>query len=256
MIDINIIQDCSCYFQAIDTTDYSKSIHEMNLTKYAFIEFMVYLPYQETDEEQILLPYGKKTSFFNTSLDRTYSYTFKKDGHYNYYKYVIMTPDNTAIYNNGVYQIQNRIFYYNGIIYLGTRNTTSLVFDITNSIIISNWYLLKDYIGTHIDLYNISDLFTIYKLEQCLISLQKKNLFDGLKNCSSTGNINKCEDSSIDKMNRDFLLASVFILKYLICNKSYLEAQRIIESLSTCGNLCDDTLYNGNNNNCGCGSSI
>ena len=50
----------------------------------------------------------------------------------------------------------------------------------------------------------------------------------------------------------DFLLCAIYTLNYLICNQNYAEAQRIIDNLSTCENICEDEL-NTNYNGCGCG---
>jgi len=84
-------------------------------------------------------------------------------------------------------------------------------------------------------------------LDRCLFELQRKAFFDGLKNCS----FGACETNKMLKLQRDFLFITVYILRYLIDIGSYLEAQRIIEALATCGNLCDDSL--SMNKRCGCG---
>ena len=86
-------------------------------------------------------------------------------------------------------------------------------------------------------------MFTICNLNQCLIALQKKAIFAGLKNC----NYGVCEENKSLKLQRDFLFISVYVLDYLIEIGNYLEAQRILEALSTCGNLCNDNMLMNNN---------
>ena len=55
---------------------------------------------------------------------------------------------------------------------------------------------------------------------------------------------------------RNFLFDSVYILSYLIEQGSYLEAQRIIEYLTSCNYICKDILGETNYNKCDCVATI
>ena len=92
--------------------------------------------------------------------------------------------------------------------------------------------------------------FTIYDLIECYVLAEKDRINNYLKN-NCNGN---CSNGGSDSNSRtDVLLAAVMVLKDLMEKGDYFEAQRILNGLNTCGNLCKK--YANNLNDCGCGRS-
>lgn len=89
--------------------------------------------------------------------------------------------------------------------------------------------------------------FCICYLQECLYRINK-NLINEL--CGKC--VNKINYSKEKVINRDLILMSLHIIKYLIDFGSYLEAQRVLESISQCGNICK-TLIKSDDNGCRCG---
>lgn len=59
--------------------------------------------------------------------------------------------------------------------------------------------------------------------------------------CSQIFNslLSKCAPTSHDaSFARDFIWMTINIIDYLVCNKQYMEAQRIIETFNTCNGFC------------------
>ncbi len=247
-LDINLKMNNDCNFQAYDTSEYTEA-NSADLLQHVFLEFMVLLPYSPTIQLLPIKASKKITRFTNTSnnitLDRRYLYSLQNDGRYLYSKYGLMTINHSGIYDGQTYNIKNKVFYDNDKIYFGIENTTTPIFDNTNSKEIVNWYDLRQYVAYGINFFFDKEIISICKLEKCLINLQKQAIFDGLKNCD----YNSCKKNDSIKLQRDFLFTSVYVLQYIISSGNFLEAQRIIESLSSCGSLCDDS----NSGGCNCG---
>ena len=216
-IDFNLSK-YNCELITVDNTEYSTM-----LDKLIFIEFLCYFAYD--DDEASLLPIkkSKKISSYNSDNNyRCYKYITDYDGRYIYTKYGIYNIE--ALLDNGEYKLKDKIFYYNDEIYLGLSNVSSL--DNINSStakLISNWYTLKDY-----------------------INYQKQTLFKKIESCNKI-----CKEDN-EKSLRDFLFISVYVLDYLVCIGNYAEAQRILESLSACGELCNDSVFISSTTNCNC----
>lgn len=239
-IDFNLSK-YNCELITVDNTEYSTM-----LDKLIFIEFLCYFAYD--DDEASLLPIkkSKKISSYNSDNNyRCYKYITDYDGRYIYTKYGIYNIE--ALLDNGEYKLKDKIFYYNDEIYLGLSNVSSL--DNINSStakLISNWYTLKDYINTNIDYYYSTEIFTFCKLNKCVINYQKQTLFKKIESCNKI-----CKEDN-EKSLRDFLFISVYVLDYLVCIGNYAEAQRILESLSACGELCNDSVFISSTTNCNC----
>lgn len=92
--------------------------------------------------------------------------------------------------------------------------------------------------------------FTIYDLIECYVLTERERINNYLKN-SCRGNCGKDNSDLNDKV--DILLASIMILKDLMEKGDFFEAQRILNGLNTCGNLCKK--YTKNLKGCGCGGS-
>lgn len=241
-LNINLnLSKCSCELIAIDNTEYSTM-----LDKLIFIEFLCYFAYDDDETSLFPIKKSKKVSSYNSTNNyKCYKYVTDYDGRYIYSKFGIYNPE--ALLDNGEYKLKDKIFYYEDNVYLGLSNVSSLK-DINTSTakLISNWYTLKDYIGTNIDYYYTTELFTFCKLNKCVINYQKQTLFKKVESCNKI-----CKEDN-KKSLRDFLFISVYILDYLVCTGNYAEAQRILESLSACGELCNDSVFISSTTNCNC----
>lgn len=80
------------------------------------------------------------------------------------------------------------------------------------------------------------EIFSICHLRKCAFEHEKKAIEEFLSTC----NKKNCNKKSSQQSVRDILLISVFVLENLICKHRYKEAERILESLGSCGNLCDN----------------
>ena len=87
-------------------------------------------------------------------------------------------------------------------------------------------------------------IFSICRISECLANSQRQYIFEELQigqNCKNNSN----------KLNRDFLFSTVFILKFLIRQQRYEEAVKILESVNQCSEICDKT-YTATKRRCGC----
>ena len=89
----------------------------------------------------------------------------------------------------------------------------------------------------------IVEMFSICKLRNCLLNVEKDYISKFLKECSTNSH---CSNDSID-VTRDFLLSTIFVLEHLICTGQTVEATRILKNISSC-TLCS----NNKTTNCGC----
>ena len=87
------------------------------------------------------------------------------------------------------------------------------------------------------------NIFSICKLRNCVLQLEKEAIRNFASNCSK----NKCEKDE-SRSNKDILLISIFVLENLICRERYSEATMILDSLATCGNLCPTKITKCNCN--------
>lgn len=241
-IDITLSK-YNCDLVALDNTEYSDE-----LNKLVFVEFLCYYPYEKDEEDLLPITKSKRITDATSENYKLYRYSTEYDGRYVYNKYGIYNLDSLWDEVDEEYKTKNVIFYYKETnnIYLGNQNITSIE-DLSNieyAQLISNWYELRKYIGNEVVHYFISEVFTFCKLNKCVINYQKQTLFNKIQTCNKI-----CKEDS-QKSLRDFLFISLYVLDYLVCTHNYMEAQRILESLSSCGNLCEDTYITNNNCNC------
>lgn len=142
-----------------------------------------------------------------------YSQVLPTDGHVRYVKLEVSTISNGEnVYVNG----EN--------IWDGNKKVTNII-DLLE---------YKNVTQKEINFKCDIDNFSIVKLQNCLSDLQRKTIFDGLRNC----NIGKCDKNKSDKQNRDFLFISLVVLENLICQKKWIEAESILDGLSSCNSIC------------------
>lgn len=186
--------------------------------------------------------------------------TFKlnSDGKYTYYKLIIPTLEMfhciSTIDSGDTFEIDDswavsgKIFYYNGNFYYSEKDLQTAA-EINSCEQITNFNILWNQKDSQGFFFFEKCIFSIWNLEKCLLSLQRKII----ENCHT----NKCVTDIDIKYRRDFILDSVFVLKYMMSLRQYEEAQRILDNLSSCDGfgLCEDESRNISSG-CGCGRSV
>lgn len=80
---------------------------------------------------------------------------------------------------------------------------------------------------------NEYDIFSIHNLRSCVMQMEKEAIWEFVEMCKGK-NCKKVTDST-----KDLLLMAIFVLENLIAQERYTEAQMILDSLSTCANICN-----------------
>lgn len=88
--------------------------------------------------------------------------------------------------------------------------------------------------------------FCICYLNECYYRICKDLLTKFCGKC-----INKLQKDQQEVYNRDIVWMTISVIKYLIEFGQYNEAQRILEAITQCGNICGN-LKSKDNNSCGC----
>lgn len=138
-LEIKVYAEKTCDLYAIDRTNYQEAQVD-DVIKHVFVEFVCYYPYSTDEGKLLALDSSKKITTFTSdeNLDREYTYKIKQDGRYRYYKYGLYTIDHPAIYYDNIYHITNKVFFYNGKVYYGLQDTSTPVFDSSNTKVITN----------------------------------------------------------------------------------------------------------------------
>lgn len=233
--------DPNCGLIGVDQTDYTQ-LPDFNL--HVMLSYLVYNGDLVCDDIKTIDPtniaYNKYDTYFKLN----------KDGVYGYYKLLVPTLEHYKVVSNGItsYNVDNKYFYYNGSFYYSPSAIDSPD-DITGSMEVTDYFQIWDVHLTQEDLFWYDEkVFSICKLENCLVSLQKKVI----ENCY----VNKCSTNVDIKYKRDFVFDSIYVLNYLINAHNYEEASRILSNLQSCGDLCQSDTFNHSNPDCGCGNSI
>lgn len=174
-----------------------------------FIEFLVGKNIDSND-----------SSKFTTEYE-DFAYNLPKDGWYEYYKIEVpKTSNSTLWYDNGVLKEGNSV--------------------------ITDYSIIPDKISfTSYPYKSFSKVeFSVCNLQNCVVNLQRKAIFEGIKNC----NIGACEKNSQVKQQRDFLFISLYVIEHLICRGKFSEAESILDGLSSCDSLCSDSSLKSNCN--------
>ena len=88
--------------------------------------------------------------------------------------------------------------------------------------------------------------FCMCYLNNCFYELSKNLLSSYCGKC-----LNKLNAPQQDIFNRDLIWMSMNVISYLVEDNKLVEAQRILESLSGCGNMCQNS-NSKNSSDCGC----
>ena len=82
---------------------------------------------------------------------------------------------------------------------------------------------------------NEYDIFSIHHLRSCVMQMEKEAIWEFVEMCRGKN----CKNKTSDKSTKDLLLIAIFVLENLIAQERYTEAQIILDSLSTCANICN-----------------
>lgn len=253
-IQIQLILQPDCKLVAIDEENYDSL--DIDLTKHYMLEFLVYNEEQTPISNTIHL--YKETSIIEyiTNVRQT-EFILTKDGTYRYYKLIIPTLDRFKSEENNLLYINlsGQLYFENNQLYLSTLsdNLTHTYEEVRN-----NRELVSDYLKAYELIHKnessqsfyspVKYVFSVCKLQKCLVSLQKKLLF---LNCG----LEQCGENKILINRRDFLLSALYVFDYLTDIQDFTEAQRLLDNLSTCNSICEDELDNIYNN-CNCGNVV
>lgn len=184
--------------------------------KTVYVEFVIY-------ED------GNSGFYISENLDNEFVFDLPKDGLYAYYKIKIYKKEY-------IEDATNNKFYYDDKIMFGNEEIINPE-DIINKLDIS--YGIIDYCE-HL-------IFSLCKLENCILSLEKNTILNESNDYLGTANCNKNDQI---KKQRDFLFITLFVLKNLICQKRFVEAKEVLDSISSCESLCEN--LKNTKSNCGC----
>ena len=266
-LDIQLIVNPACELIAIDRTSYQNLHYEYggeiqylrDRSKHVSIEFLSDVN-GDVIYDTINLEKGLRNRTELLDGDTSVFY-FPKDGTFTYYKFLVPHISHLLKKDyeswNDVFVVYDQTFFYDDNFYFCESRENIELRDF------QSWESAVKYIISISKKLNISELwkyqgsqtfsfqkilFSICKLQKCLVNLQKQ-LLNNPENCMECG-----MESSL-RFKRDFLLSALYVFDYLKDTKNYEEAQRILDNMSSCGeSLCGDT--NDTKVDCGCGKII
>lgn len=251
-IEIQLILRPDCKLIAVDNEDYSN--WGLNLEKYQSVEFLVYNDSDNIIPETLQIKYSRHSRDYFSWIHAT-EFILKKDGTYAYYKMIIPKLDLFESAETTYSNLYQQLYYDNNQLYFSTlEDDNEYTYEEvkTNRIEINDYLEAYKIINSNQALQSLycpaKYIFSVCKLQRCLVSLQKKFI---INRCVS----NSCEEDKNLKNKRDFLLSAVYAFDYLKDIGNFSEAQRILENLYTCDNICEVDLIN-TYNDCNCGDTI
>ena len=234
-LNIKILENQECGVTATDYTSYNKSI------KAAFIEFVV-------KENSIVYNIVRVVSTPSDIITNT-DISINEDGLYTYHKLIIPTLE---YYRAGdlSYNVANKCFYYDQKIYKSNSNIT--LDQINSCEKISNISDMLKLVDNDDVSYYKEDFFVLCRLRNCFLQRINLNILDFVEaECNL-----ECIKSSENLIARNFMIASLTVLDWLIANKDYDEAKRILNILNSCDDYLCPSEYNNNMiGGCNCGKS-
>lgn len=234
-LNIKILENQECGITATDYTSYNKSV------KAAFIEFVV----KDSSIVYNIVRVVNTPSDIITNTD----ISINEDGLYTYHKLIIPTLE---YYRAGdlSYNVANKCFYYDQKIYKSDSNIT--LDQINSCEKISNISDMLKLVDNDDVSYYKEDFFVLCRLRNCFLQRINLNILDFIEaECNL-----ECIKSSENLIARNFMIASLAVLDWLIANKDYDEAKRILNILNSCDSyLCPSEYNNSMIGGCNCGKS-
>ncbi len=227
-----------------DNSEYLTDSTTVSIRNYTFLQSVTInaITSIKSDSTETLDTYGVVTH--ETDVVDESDFNFSTDGLYKV-THIILPTDawlTSAIEKNGI-STYTLIYYYD--------TTTKSIYKYLNSVktVSSIEELLE---------VNASDTTTIIRADKntfCLCRLNEcfyklcKALFSSLPaKC-----YNKIDENKNMIYNRDLIWMAINIIKYLIEQSQYYEAQRILEEVTQCGSICSNIVVDKNSGGgCGC----
>lgn len=221
---------------------------ETDITDHAIVEFLIKNELDSAEDKTLYQHCKEIEDVDDEELSVSQVITLPKDGTYTYYR--ILLPKLEHFLNGSTYEVANKYFVYNNEVYRVDSDIVAAP---------SDDYIVDDYLQIWEDrdtlfgqlAYVNERFFSFCKLNNCLTNMQWKLIKDFVKN----GCTMECVSYVNDRLLRDFILATVYCLRYLAEQGRLEDAQAILDALSVCGkSICpDDSEFEGG---CGCGGSI
>lgn len=239
-MEIGFVNDS---FQAIDKTPYERWINEGYLdNEHEHLVLQRIVQIIDGDDNQ-LVGFDMKQADTVEKLRDPYEKKELINGLYYYQKILIPSEEHVTTSNVKLYFDSNLLVHYEdtdeGVskIY-NPKSDFDEIYEVLRDEYPDNCFYFDDY------------AFTIYSLVECYILTERERINNYLKNnCRA-----KCNNGISDLDTRaDILMAAIYVLRDLIEKKDFFEAQRILNGLNTCGNLCKK--YTKTLKGCGCGKS-
>ena len=234
-LNIKILENQECGITVTDYTSYNESI------KAAFIEFVV-------KDESIIYNIVREVNTPSDIATNT-EIPINKDGLYIYHKLIIPTLE---YYKAGdlSYNVANKCFYYNQKLYRSDSNITLDQIDTCEKI--SNVSDMLGLVDSEDVSYYTENFFVLCRLRNCFLQRINLSLLDSVEvDCHL-----ECIKSSKNLIARNFMIASLAVLDWLIANKDYDEAKRILNILDSCDDYLCPSEYNSSiMGGCNCGKS-
>lgn len=229
-------------FQAIDESPYDRWIndgHFDNQHKHLVAHRLLHIS-DDNSPQQVVLE--KTVARTVESIKEPFEVKDVTNGLYYYQKIIIPLADHITDTNERLYWDGSKVCYED--LDTGDFQTFSLktidsfddVYDIIRNKLPDNCFYYDEY------------SLTIFDLIQCYVLTERERINNYLKNnCHGL-----CENTYSDLDERaDILLAAIMVIKDLMRRGDFFEAQRILNGLQTCGNLCKK--YMNSLKGCGCG---
>lgn len=257
-LQIHLSMHPDCVLTAIDITDYR--FLDVDLLQHTMLEFLSFCDEKVPVSNSIRI----RNEIHNRGhyLDKfTSEFLLSKDGTYSYYKLVIPKIEHFEVEDEeGLYShLKDELFFYDKKLY--KTNISNYDEKFTLSELLSKSEQIENYIEAYQyvqdgfasqTLYCPKEMvFSVCKLQKCLLNLQRKMIFINRDTC----NYDECKTDKSLRNQRDFIFGAMYVFDYLKDTHNFTEAQRILDNLSSCNLLCDDKFID-TGNSCGCGSSL
>ena len=162
------------------------------------------------------------------------------NGLYYYQKMLIPAADHVSTSNEQLYFDDNLKVHYidtdaGSDIELDPSSDFDEIYELLRQNYPDNCFYFDDY------------AFSMYSLVECYVLTERERINNYLKNnCQG-----KCNNFSDADTKADILLAAITVIRNLLEKEEFFEAQKILNRLNTCGNLCNK--YSKTLKGCGCG---
>lgn len=252
-LNIHLIINPECELVAVDNTVYHNLRYTDgdeyldDLLNHVSLELLIdHMGHIDSNHIYLQENIGARQEFLNGNMS---VFKFHKDGTFTYYKYLIPKLNHLLKYDDAevaYYKTRDQLFYNNGKFYYAKEDYSTIEELNKNVIEINNLLDLWNFQGTQTFSFQ-KIIFSVCKLQKCLVSLQRQMLND----------YGKCVDKNAVESNktiRDFLFSTMYVFDYLKDHDNYEEAQRILDNLINCtGNICPEYNYKSE---CNCGKVI